>query len=512
MTPSDALSSAAADCPRFAVVGGGISGLSAAHRLRELAPRCRLEVWEASGRLGGPLDTGSDHGFWWERGADSFTTKLPAARQLCERLGLGGAVLPTQPRQRRALVVCRGRLAPVPEGFVLMRPQQAAGILRSSVLSVRGKLRLLCEPLVPRHAGAGLPGHDESVASFATRRLGREAFERLVQPLLGGIYVADASRLSLAATMPEFLHAERDYGSLWRAPVQESPGVAAEAAAARANVASEPDGGAAQGARYHAFVTLKEGLSMLPAALEAALPAGTVRRHAAVRSIERCGAGGWLLAGVDSRTRAPLDEARYDGVVLATPAPQAAALLDKTDPQTAHLLRRIEYASSVVVNLGYEPRQFSRPLGGFGFVVPEIEGLTIVAASFPSIKFAHRSSAELTPIRVFLGGAKQPETIAWSDARLIEAARRDLEPLVGIQGDPQTAEVARWPESMPQYHVGHVQLVDAIEQRIGCLPRLRLAGNAYRGVGIPQCVESGWRAAEALAEAFRDGSGSGAAA
>ena len=199
---------------RIAVVGGGVSGLAAAHRLQHILPGAQLRLFEAGARLGGPLHTIRKGELLLEQGADSFHRRQPWAVELCRELGLAGELLPTNADHRRALVVSRGKLAPVPEGFVLMHAHNPRAILRSPVLSARGKLRLLAEPLVRKPAGAGTMGYDESVASFASRRLGREAFERLVEPLLAGIYVADAAELSLAATMPEFLAAERDHGSL----------------------------------------------------------------------------------------------------------------------------------------------------------------------------------------------------------------------------------------------------------------------------------------------------------
>jgi oxygen-dependent protoporphyrinogen oxidase len=215
--------------------------------------------------------------------------------------------------------------------------------------------------------------------------------------------------------------------------------------------------------------------------------------------------GRWALEVVDRARDAAVPTPLYDGVIVAAPAPRAARMLAPLDGELAALLGNIDYASSVVVNLGYRPQQLAAPLGGFGFVVPEIEGLDIVAASFPSVKFAHRGGSDLTPVRVFLGGAKRPEVSAWDDAQLVAAARRDLEPLIQASGPPVHTEVVRWPESMPQYHVGHVTLVDSIFARLVRWDGLQLAGNAYRGVGIPQCVQSGWDAAERLAPSLVQG-------
>jgi oxygen-dependent protoporphyrinogen oxidase len=487
-----------------AVIGGGISGLSAAHRLRRLLPGVELRLFESRSCLGGPLATTHRYGFAWEEGADSFTVKLPWARQLVTELGLEDELLPTEPRRRRALVVCRGKLLPVPEGFVLMRPQRLGGILRSRVLSLRGKLRLMMEPLIPVPPDAHSPEHDESVASFATRRLGREVYERLVQPLLGGIYVADAAQLSLAATMPEFLEAERQFGSLWRSPLGDTPSAASQVS----RTSPTTDSGAslpprpspseadrAQGARYHAFVSLRNGLSQLIEALAAEFSPGMIHLDTPVRHLAPTSDGRWIVT-----TTAPQI---VDAVVLAVGAAEAGRLVASFDTSLATDLRGIPYASSAVVNLAYRPDQFREPPPGFGFVVPQIEGRPIVAASFPSVKFRHRDSPERTPVRVFVGGALQSEILEHDDGRLIQIAHDQLRELGLVTGAADPAFVRRWPQSMPQYHLGHLSRVDRIEQAVRGRSGLALAGNAYRGVGIPQCVASGYAAAQQVAEALQ---------
>lgn len=460
---------------RIAIVGGGVAGLAAAHRLHQLAPAAELRVFEAGARLGGPLSTLRRDGLVLEQGADNFLTRDPAAVDLCRELGLANQLIPTSTENRRALVVCRGRLERVPEGFVLMQPHNLRGILRSPVLSRRGKLRLLAEPLVPRRASGATPDADESVAAFATRRLGRETYERLVEPLLAGIYVADAHRLSLAATMPEFLAAERDHGSLWRGR-----------RAARGDAA-------ASGARYSQFLSLARGMESLIDALTAALPAASPALGVDVRELETAAPDGWL---VHTNVGAP---ERFDGVILAIPAARAAALVHSIDRELSTLLAQITAASSAVITLVYPREQIARPLDGFGFVVPRIEGRPILAGSFPGVKFPARGPRELVPIRVFMGGALHGNVLQHDDARLTEIAQRELADLIGASGAPIESHVARWPESMPQYHVGHLALVEKIDQRVAMHPSLALAGASYRGVGIPQCIRSGRAAAERLA-------------
>lgn len=479
-------STAETDRPlRIAVVGGGISGLAAAHRLRQLAPKVQLSLFEASGRLGGPLHTAQVGNLLVERGADSFITKLPWGVNLCRQLGIETELMPTNPRHRRALVLRDRQLHPIPAGFVLMRPQQMHSLLRSPLLSWPGRLRICLEPLVPATLETHGSAADETVAAFATRRLGREAYERLVEPLFAGIYVADGQKLSVAATMPEFLRDERESGSLY---------LAARAARWSSSAAQRSPQDAA-GARYSAFVAPRNGLSTIVEALTAALPAGAIQLHAEATAIERRDLA-WRLA---LRTAQGDLQRDFDGIVLATPAPRAGSLLEQVDSGLSDLLHGIQVAGSVVVTLIYGAGQIGRPLDAFGFVTPAVERRPIVAASFPSVKFPDRDHDGLTPIRVFLGGALRPELIQLSDQELIDVAADEIRPLLSISGVPVATDVARWPASMPQYHVGHLQRIDAIDRRVQRLQRLELAGNGYRGVGIPQCIRSGREAAERLA-------------
>jgi protoporphyrinogen/coproporphyrinogen III oxidase len=522
-----------ASTQRIAVIGGGLSGLAAAHRLTQLLPSAEVRVFETASRLGGPLFTIERDGTVFEQGADSFLTKDPFPLELCRELGLEGEIIHTNEAHRRALVVSQGRLVPVPEGFVLMQPRQLLPLMHSPVLTGLGKLRAVAEPSVARCADVDGPDYDESVASFATRRLGREAFERLVEPLVAGIFVADATKLSLAATYPEFIAAERDHGSLWRA-WQNRRGLSPFAQSAeqmgtvplprRFSSKGEPSPfppsrpeDSDSGARYGAFVTLRGGLGRLIDALVAQLgkesvaqlAAGSIALNSPVAAVEKLPNARWRLTAADGRANrfnSALGgefNGEFDGLIITLPARQAAALLQGVDNELTGALARIQAASSVVATLLYRRDSIALPLDGFGLVVPRVENRQIVAASFPSVKFAGRSPAGLIPIRVFLGGALRPDMIDRDDADLITIARQELAALIGAHGDPVTTFVARWREAMPQYHVGHLALVDAIDARVAALPGLELAGNSYRGVGIPQSLRSGRAAAERLASSIK---------
>jgi oxygen-dependent protoporphyrinogen oxidase len=476
--PASRSSHTAGEAPRIAVLGGGIAGLTAAYRLSKILPLAKVELLEASDRLGGMLHTQHHEQGLVEYGADSFLTKLPAALELCTELGLEDQIVPTNEKHRRALVLYRGKLHPVPTGFVQMRPEHYGPMLRTPLLSWRGKLRLLAEPLMPRSPQIHTENYDESVASFFTRRLGREAFERLVQPLLAGIYTADPYRLSVAATMPTALEAERTQGSLH--------------GAVRAEQKKSKRGSPDQGARYSQFVSLKKGLSQLIDALVEALPPATL--ECPIRAVTSTPGQRWQVEPVSAAAPAP-----FDGVILALPAHASAQLLQACDPPLSGALESIPYADSAVAVLSYARSQIGNALDGFGVVVPTVAERPIVAASFSSVKFPGRQPEEQVLIRVFLGGALQAEILNQSDAELLQIAQSELQTLLQIQGDPLQTDLVRWTGKMPQYHVGHLQLVDQIEQHVRQHPGLELAGNAYRGVGIPQCVQSGNQAATRLA-------------
>ncbi len=484
--------------PRIAIIGGGISGLAAAHRLTELLPHAELALFESAGRLGGILDTVHRDGFLVERSADSFQTKVPYAVDLCRRLGIADQLLPTDDARRRALVVRDGSLLAVPEGFYLMSPRRLGPLLKSPLLSWPGKLRLLMEPFVPRGRSTA-DGTDESVASFATRRLGRETFERLVQPLVAGIYTGDAAKLSMAATLPEFVAYERSQSSLLRATLarQRTGHFSDQSSCENSNPIETDPESAASGARYNLFAAPRNGIATLVNALAERLPPNSIHLNAQVTQITPTPDHHWQL-NLSSR-RSSLAAHGFSALILATPTHAAAHLLRSTARDLAAALSEIEYASCTVVSLACRRAQIGHALDSFGFVVPRIESRRIIAASFASRKFPGRSPADSVLIRVFVGGALQPELADLPDADVEELVRRELADLLDLRGDPLWSDIARWPRSMPQYHVGHSVRIARIEQLTARHPTLALAGNAYHGVGIPQCIHSGEQAAERVA-------------
>jgi len=464
---------------KLVVVGGGVTALAAAHRAMELARERRVDldvrVVEARRRLGGTIVTERADGFLVEAGPDSFLSEKPWALALCRRLGVEDRLVRTDDRFRRVFVWFRGRLHPLPDGFQLLAPTRLAPFATSSLFSWRGKARMALDLVLPRGGGALGGGDDESLGAFVRRRLGAEALERVAQPLVAGIYTADPEELSVAATMPRFVEVERRHRSV--------------ILGLRRGLAQAPLSGTS-GARWSLFVTFADGMQTLVSTLADRLPDSAVVLGQRVAALEREGAR-WRVTTADG--------VRFDAdrVILAAEAHVCARLLRYVDPALAMLLGEIEYAGAATVSLGYRRADVPHPLDGFGFVVPRSEGKALLAATFSSVKYPGRAPAGHALIRCFMGGALDAETLREDDEGLVARARRELGAAVGVTAEPVLVRASRWPASMPQYRVGHLARVEAIERCAAALPSLHLAGAAYRGVGIADCVRSGEAAAEA---------------
>lgn len=504
---------------RIAVIGGGLAGLSAAHRLHELSRErgqlLEVALFDAGSRLGGIVGTERIGEYLVDVGADSFLTNKPGAVSLCRRLGIEDRLIPTDARFRGALVLFDGRPIPVPEGFQLLSPTALWPVMVSPLFSVWGKLRLLMELFVPPRAARVDANKsqtheatrasdsfqpDESLADFVRRRFGREALIRLIQPLVGGIYTSDPEQLSLAATLPRFLQMEREYGSLIRASLYERyrsrrnarvPGMTPETRV------QDSSGGA----RYGLFAGLKGGMNDLVDALrDRVMSFCSVRLNTPVASIDADtspetglpSAGGYRLT-LDDGTRE-----RFSAVIIAATANQSAKLVRHLDPELAGELNGIEYASSALVVSGHRLADVRDSLNSFGLVVPHAEHRRILAVSFSSRKFPDRAPPDRVLLRTFVGGALQPELLKLSDEEMILMVRSELAEMLGVHGEPDFVRVYRYPHSMPQYHVGHLDRVDRIESRLRQYRCLALAGNAYRGVGVPDVISSGEESAETI--------------
>jgi oxygen-dependent protoporphyrinogen oxidase len=474
---------------RIVVVGGGIAGLAAVHRLTELRDENALDLeialLEGSNRLGGAIATERVGDFLVEAGPDSFITEKPWALRLCERLGLASRLVATQSAYQKIYVVHQGKLQALPEGFLLLAPTRFWPFVRTPLFSLCGKLRMAAEILLPRGATHG----DESLGSFVRRRFGVEVLERIAQPLIGGIYASDPDQLSLGATMPRFKEMEHRRRSVTLAMVFEQK-----------RRTRSPESGS--GARWSLFVTLAGGMQELVDAVANRLPAGSIRLSTPVIRLTRHeNRKLWVISTpVGKRLEA-------DGVILATPAFKAADILEPIAPGAADELKKIAYASTATVSLAYQQEAFPRPLDSFGFVVPAVEQRKIMACTFSSLKYPGRAPDGHVLLRAFVGGSLQPELFQDDDPTMEKNVRDELSSLLGVKAQPLFSRIWRYPNSMPQYHVGHQERIRNIEAAISTLPGLALAGSAYHGVGISDCVRTGEEAAEKIFSQLSVGAG-----
>jgi protoporphyrinogen/coproporphyrinogen III oxidase len=473
---------------RVAIIGGGITGLAAAQRLASRSDAVQVVLLEGSRRLGGIIRTEAADGFLMELGPDSFITNKPGAVQLCEEIGFTDQLIPTDAGFRRSLVLRKGKPEVVPDGFLLMAPTKPWTILTTPILSFSGKLRLLSEVLIARKTNAG----DESLGSFVRRRFGRQALERLVQPLVGGIYTADPEKLSLKATMPRFSDMEDSHGSVIRATLAQQK-QDRQCTTGKRDIA---DGSSGSGARYGMFATAAGGLSDMVAAIERTLRQSgrvEIRLGEEVTGIEHGTVSGskWCITLRDHGTMT------FDDVIVTLPTHTAARILGSAISQELQVaLREIEYASSAIVVSGHLLSDFNHPMDAFGLVIPAIEQRKILAVSFSSRKFPDRAPAGHILLRTFVGGAMQPELLANDDDTISGFVNEELRSILGMTSEPMFSEVIRYNNAMPQYNVGHLERVARIGSLLKNTPGLHLAGSAYTGVGIPDSIASGWAAAD----------------
>ena len=458
-----------------AILGGGISGLSAAYELDRR--HVRFVLLEKSPRLGGVIRTERADGFTIDAGPDALLIHKPAALDLCAELGLERQLIRTL-SPRTAYVVRNAALHPLPPGSVLGIPTRTRPLAANRLLSWRGRVRMALDLAVPR---AGRGADDESVAAFFRRRFGKEAVAYVADPLLGGIHAGDVERLSMRALFPQFVEAERSHGSVIRAFRRHS-----------AERAASVDGDGQ-------FRSLADGLEALPRAIAARLAPGAVLTGTAVTGL----AGG---SGSDNRRYVlrTSDGARIaaDQVICALPAHAAAPLLAGLDEDVGRLCASIGHTSVAIVVLAWPRAAVRHPLAGTGFVVPRAEaGLSITAATWISSKWPGRAPEGHVLVRGFAGGMRTPEALEQTDDALVTAAQRDLERLLRIDGEPLLARVYRWPLANPQPDVGHLDRIAAIDARLKGLPGLQVIGAAFRGVGIPDCVAAGRAAGRAAAAA-----------
>ncbi len=459
---------------RIAIIGGGISGLAAAFELEQRRRSSALEyaLYESAPQFGGVLRTDRVQGCIVEAGPDSFISEKPWAADLCRAIGLGDQLIGSNDADRKTYIFVRGRLIAMPDGLMFMVPTKILPTGFSPLFSWSTKLRMAQEYLHPPPAAV----EDESVASLVKRHYGAEMVERLADPLLSGVYGGEADSLSVRAVLPRFADMERSHGSLGRAML-----------AARKKM---PQG--ANKSAVSLFTSLKNGMQQLVETVVSRLDHASIILNTTVQAIQRDAAGWTVLSNSTAGTKSDT----FDAVILAVPAYVAAQLLANINPDLATELAAIAYTSSITVGLGYD-REVRRSLPpGFGFLVPRSEGIRLLAATFVHNKFPHRAPEDRALLRCFFAGPIAEKIWQLSDDAIIGIVRNDLQQILGLRATPLFARVYKWKSAMPQYGVGHLDRLDRINRLRQQLPALALAGNGFRGIGVPDCVRSGQDAAK----------------
>jgi oxygen-dependent protoporphyrinogen oxidase len=454
---------------RIAIIGGGISGLAAAFTLEEqrrASAQVEYVLFESSSRFGGVIVTERVENCLVEAGPDSFLTEKPWAADLCRKLGLANQLIGSNDAQRKTYILLNGKLVALPDGLMFMVPTEVMPTLLSPLFSFRTKLQMAREWFHTSSQGIA----DETVAAFVERHYGNEMVERLADPLLSGIYGGEASQLSMRAVLPRFLEMEAKHGSLGRAML-----------AARNK--------AAQDSARPLFTSLKDGMQHMVDILVARLTPSAVHLNRPVQSV-RPQENGWLISAGD-------ESYAFDAVIVATPSHLAATLLQDASHELASELRAIPYSSSVTVTLAYDQNVRAMLPPGFGFLVPHTEGKRLLAATFVHNKFSDRAPADRALIRCFLGGSRDQQILQSSDEEIVRIVREELQQILAVVTEPLFTRVYKWNAAMAQYTVGHLDRLERIRHLCQSLPALALAGNGYRGIGVPGCVRSGVEAATA---------------
>ncbi|MGW4438327.1 protoporphyrinogen oxidase [Streptomyces sp. NPDC004596] len=460
------MSAAVTQSGHVVVIGAGISGLAAAHRL--LRRGARVTVLEASGRVGGKLLPGEIAGVRVDLGAESMLARRPEAVTLAREAGLGERLQP--PATATASIWTRGALRPMPKGHVMGVPGTAAAL--AGVLSDEGLARIERDAELPRTE----IGDDVAVGEYVAARLGREVVDRLVEPLLGGVYAGDAYRISMRSAVPQLFRAARDHDSLTEAV----RGIQAEAEAKRQT--------------GPVFMGIEGGVGRLPLAVADSVRAlgGEILCRTPATGLRRAAAGRWRVTAGERVLEA-------DAVIVAVPAPAAAALLRAEAPGAAAELAAVEYASMALVTLAYRRTGPALPEGS-GFLVPPVDGRTIKASTFASRKWGWiaEEDPDVVVLRTSVGRHGETEILEREDAELVAVSRYDLREATGLDAVPLETRVTRWTEGLPQYPVGHHARVARVREHLAGLPGLAVCGAQYDGVGIPACVASAHAAVDQL--------------
>jgi oxygen-dependent protoporphyrinogen oxidase len=474
---------------RIAIIGGGIAGLAAAYELektRTAGATIEYTLYEARPRVGGSLASEIVEGAVLECGPDSFLTEKPAAAELCRELGLGAELLPSNDEARKTYIVVHNHLVALPDGLMFLVPTKLAPTALTRLFGLRTKVRMALELLHPPRPSAG----DESVAALVERHFGQEAVDRLADPLLSGIYGGDAAELSAQTVLPRLVEMETKYGSLTR-------GMLAAHKKMRAMAKNSPHKKGA-GAPRPLFTALRGGMQQLVDAIVARLDPTCLRTTTPVSMIRKT-SGGWSVEAGGVKQE-------YDALIMAAPAWAAGTLLAPVDPMLGGELSGIPYSSSITVNLIFNEAKIGRLPEGFGFLVPAVEGRAMLACTFVHRKFLGRTPPGKAVFRAFLGGVKHEALLNESEDALVAIVRREMSEILGAKTisprvEPEHAQVSRWRRAMAQYAVGHKERMERIYARVAVLRGLRLVGNAYDGIGVPDCIRLGRNAAKELVAA-----------
>lgn len=457
---------------RIAIIGGGISGLSAAFELerrRQGGADVDYVLYECSARLGGVLRTEHTDGCVVEAGPDSFVSEKPWAADLCRAIGIGDQLIGSNDVERKTYILNHGRLVEMPDGLMFMVPTKILPTGLSPLFSWKTKLRMMQELYHPPRS----VDHDESVAAFVERHYGAEMVDRLADPLLSGVYGGEAANLSVRAVLPRFAEMERTHGSLGRAML------AARKKMKTMRKSAPP-----------LFTSLRRGMQSLAETVVAQLRPACLLTNTPVQAIQ-LQAGGWTVS-------AGMQSDHFDRVLVALPGLAAAQILGNASPALSAELGSIQYSSSITVGLGYDRQVRASLPPGFGFLVPRSEGKRLLAATFVHNKFPHRAPEDRAFLRCFFAGSNAENAWSLSDDQIVGIVRDELRQILGLQAEPLFARVYKWKSAMAQYGVGHLERLDRIERLRRQLPGLALAGNGYRGIGVPDCVRSGRDAAKEL--------------
>jgi protoporphyrinogen/coproporphyrinogen III oxidase len=460
--------------PHIVIVGGGIAGLSAAWRLQSLRAESgvdyRISLYEADQQVGGKLQTEHSDGMVIEAGPDSFLSYKPAGIRLARELGIEDRIIGTRDTGDGTFILRDGRLEPLPEGITMMVPTKLRPLIRSRLLSTQAKLRMAAEYFIPPRTDDA----DESIGSFISRRLGREAFDRMAQPLLSGIFAGDADQLSLASTFPRLRDIERKHGGLVKGMLHQ-----------RRN----PPNTGGSSSPYPPFVSFAGGMGELAQAIVGKLSDVEIHTNAPVESVSSTESG-YRLQLTDT------EPVHADALLLATPAWATASLVDQMDGELSAILRRIPFVSSATIALGYRAQDIAGMQSGRGFVIPHVEDRELTAVTWASNKFDGRAPDDMALLRTFVGRAGREEAVSLPDDDLLKLVRHDLQEILGITATPVLSRINRWYRAMPQYVLGHQERLSRIDSCLERHPGLDLLGASYRGVGIPDCIDSGDRAAQ----------------